>query len=53
MAVDIGRDPVDLLACARRLELRAAPLDQRAAERILEPLERLAHRRLGQVQPRG
>ena len=36
-AVDVARDPVDSFAGRRRREVRAAPLDQLAFERVLEP----------------
>ncbi|POM20766.1 hypothetical protein CSX04_02186 [Burkholderia cepacia] len=52
-AVDVARDPVHGFARRRRREVRAAPLDQLAFERVLEPPQCLAHGRLRHVQARG
>ena len=50
VAVDVARDPVDLFARLGGHEMRATPLDQLALEGVFEPLERLAHGGLRDVQ---
>ena len=45
-AVHVAGDGVDLFAQAGQAEFAVAAMQQHAADRVLEPLERLADRRL-------